>query len=219
MDNYEVGFKARFGNSRLNGAFFYNEISDMQREVNLADPVAGVVQVIKNTADAEILGIELDGTFALPHNFVLIGSLGYLDAEYDKVSFDLNGDGRLDGADKKLDLPRAAELTYSIGVVHDHEIEWGNLISRLTFSHRDESPFTDNNLGFITEQDILDAGIDFHSNDGKWTLGIYGKNLLDEVKHGGDTQLPRLLGPLPLGGTFSPLAKGRVIGFDITRRF
>ena len=45
------------------------------------------------------------------------------------------------------------------------------------------------------------------------------RNLLDEVKHGGDTQLPDLLGPVPTGGTFSPLSKGRVYGLELTYNF
>ena len=49
---------------------------------------------------------------------------------------------------------------------------------------------------------------------------MYGNNLLDEVKHGGDTQLPgTLVRNSPLGGTFSPLAKGRHYGVEVTRDF
>ncbi len=47
-------------------------------------------------------------------------------------------------------------------------------------------------------------------------FSLYGRNLLDEVNHGGDTQLPAVLGPLPAGGTFSPLGKGRVMGIEVT---
>ena len=90
------------------------------------------------------------------------------------------------------------------------------MAARVNFAHRDESAYTDNNLGFINEQDILDAGLDFYSNDGRWVYSLYGRNLTDEVKHGGDTQLPATLGPVPLGGTFSPLARGRVFGAEIT---
>ena len=39
---------------------------------------------------------------------------------------------------------------------------------------------------------------------------------MNDVKHGGDTQLPPDLGGVPVGGTFSPLAKGRVLGFEVT---
>ena len=70
------------------------------------------------------------------------------------------------------------------------------------------------------EQEIVDAGIDLRSNDGHWTFSIYGKNLLDEVKHGGDTQLPETLsGVVPWGGTFSPLSKGRHYGAEVVYNF
>jgi iron complex outermembrane receptor protein len=83
----------------------------MQREINLPSAAAGVLQLIQNTADAEIMGIEVDGTFAVTDSLTLQGSLGLLDAEYTDVRFDLNGDGEIGGADLDLDLPRAPELT------------------------------------------------------------------------------------------------------------
>lgn len=221
VDNFEVGFKTSLANGgRLTGAVFYNQIDNMQREINLADPIAGVVQVIRNTADATITGIELDGLFPLSDRLILNASIGYIDPGYDSVRFDLNGDGVINDADKNLDLPRAAELTYSVGLTLDSDVgDWGTAVSRISYSYRDESAYTDNNLGFISEQGILNAGIDFLSASGRWSFGIFGKNLTDEVKHGGDTQLPTLLGPIPLGGSFAPLAKGRIYGVDVTYSF
>lgn len=221
VSNFEFGFKTTFSNGgRLSGAVFYNAIDDLQREINLSDPIAGVVQVIRNTADATILGFELEGLFPLSDRVLLNASLGVIDPEYDTVRFDLNGDGVINDSDKNLDLPRAAEVTFAIGLTLDSSLgDWGTYTSRINYAFRDESAFTDSNLGFINEQQILDAGVDFYSQDGKWQFGIFGKNLLDEVKHGGDTQLPTLLGPIPLGGTFSPLAKGRIWGADFTYNF
>jgi iron complex outermembrane receptor protein len=56
------------------------------------------------------------------------------------------------------------------------------------------------------------------SADGRWELAAYGRNLLNSVKHGGDSQLPAVFIGQPLGGTFSPLAKGRVVGAELTWR-
>ncbi len=221
VENIEFGYKTTFSNGgRLTAAVFYNQIDDLQREINLADPISGVVQVIRNTADATISGIELDALMPLSDTLLLNASIGYIDPEYDTVRFDLNGDGAINAADLALDLPRAAELTYAIGLTLDTAIgTWGTATSRISYAYRDESAYTDNNRGFINEQGILDIGIDLRSDDGRWELGLYGKNLQDEVKHGGDTQLPSLLGPIPLGGTFSPLAKGRIYGAEITYNF
>jgi iron complex outermembrane receptor protein len=81
--------------------------------------------------------------------------------------------------------------------------------TRFNYSHRDLSFYTDNNLGFLNEVDIIDASVAL--NFGSAILSVYGKNLTNEVNFGGDTQLPASLG----GGTFSPLAKGRRVGIEL----
>lgn len=222
VSTYELGYKSELPDARgrLNLAAFYTEVDDMQREVNLSDPISGVVQVIRNTADAEIWGVEFDGTFSLLDNLIAIASVGYTDASYTKVKFDLNGDSVIDNKDSDLNLPRAAEWTYSLGLNLDTELgDWGYMTSRISYAFRDDSAFTDSNLGTLNSVDIVDAGIDYHSPGGDWTVSLYGRNLLNETMHGGDTQLPAMLGPVPLGGTFSPLIKGRIVGAELTYTF
>jgi iron complex outermembrane receptor protein len=218
VDSYELGYKSELGGrGRLNAAVFYTTIDDMQREVNLADPFAGVVQVIKNTADADIWGFEVEGTFALGNNTVLLASLGWVDPAYDTVRFDLNNDGVIDGKDEALKLPRAAEWTYSVGLNHDWLFDSGSALSfRINYAFRDDAVYTDNNLGYLLSQEMLDAGLDYATAGGRWVFSLYGHNLLNDVNHGGDTQLPPTIGPVPAGGTFSPLIKGRIAGFEVT---
>ncbi|MDO8861142.1 TonB-dependent receptor [Haliea sp. E1-2-M8] len=217
VDSLELGYKSSFGGRGiLNAAVFYNQIDDMQREINLPGPI-GVIQLVRNTAEATIMGLEVDATWGLTDSLVAIASVGVLDASYDEVLVDLNGDGVIDGADKDLDLPRAADLTWTVGLNHDMELgSWGYLGSRISYSYRDESAYTDNNLGTLNEQKRVDAGLDFYSNDGHWVFSIYGRNLLDEVLHGNDTQLPDNISGVPLGGTFAPMSKGRRVGLEVT---
>lgn len=220
VDNFELGFKSEWTWGRINGALFFNDISDMQREVLLTDPISGVVQLVRNTADAEIFGFEVDSVFFLSPSLVLDVSVGWLDADYTDIFFDLSGDGVINSADFDLRIPRAADLTWSIGLNHDLDIgSWGTLSSRISYAYRDDEAFSDDNRGFIQDQEILNAGFDLRSASGLWTFSIYGRNLLNSVKHGGDGQLPTNLGPLPLGGTFAPLARGRVIGAQLTIDF
>jgi iron complex outermembrane receptor protein len=220
VTNYEIGFKSEFsGRGRLNGALFYQTIDDMQRELNLPDPIAGIVQVIKNTADASIWGFELDGVFAITSNTVLLGSVGYVDASYDTIYFDLNGDGTINGADKALSLPRAPELTWMVGINNDLTLgDWGVLSSRISYAYRDDAFYTDNNLGYLLDQEILEAGLDLHVAE-HWTFSLYGKNLLDSVNHGGDTQLPSVIQGVPVRGTFSPLIRGKVVGLEVSYNY
>jgi len=218
VDSYELGYKSELGGrGRLNAAVFYTNIRDMQREVNLASTFSGVLQIIRNTADVDIWGAEVEGSFALGDNTLLMASVGYIDPKYKTVLFDLNGDGVVDEKDKDLDIPRAAKWTYSIGLNYNTQLnDRGYFTARINYAYRDDSFFTDSNRGWILAQDILDAGLDYRTAGGRWVFSIYGRNLLNDVKHGGDTQLPPDLGGVPVGGTFSPLAKGRVLGFEVT---
>lgn len=217
VDSWELGYKSELGDrGKLNAAMFYTVIQDMQREINYSNPVSAVVQVIQNTADANIFGIEIDGTYAITDALIFLGSVGYINPSYSEVFFDLNGDGVIDSADKALELPRAAKVTYSLGLVYEGQFDNGSSLSaRVNYAYRDKSYFTDSNLGYLLSQDILDAGLDFTTPEGHWIFSVYGRNLLNSVKHGGDTQLG-FVGPVPTFGTFSPLAKGAILGFEVT---
>ena len=218
VDSFELGYKSEIGGrGRLNAALFHTRVDDMQRELNLADPIAGVVQVIRNTGNLEINGIEVDSTFAVGENTVLMASLGWIDPEYTEVIFDLNGDGVVDDADKALKPPRAAELTYSVGFNQDWLLgNNGALALRASYAYRDDSFYTDNNLGFLLDQEMLNAGIDYISPSDRWVISLYGQNLLNSVNHGNDTQLPPNIQGVPTGGTFAPLTRGRVVGLEVS---
>lgn len=216
VTSWEVGYKSEWSGGQLNVSAYFTEIADQQREVNLPSDSSGVLQLIQNTADTEIMGVEVDGTFALTDNFTLLASVGVLDAEYTDVRFDLNGDGVVDGADKSLKLPRAPELTYSISAIYDMDIgNLGYLSSRISYAYRDDTLYTDNNLGFILEQEMLDFSMDFYTANSNWVFSFYGRNLLDTVRHGGDTQLSAPIG----GGTFAPLSTPATLGLEARYTF
>ncbi len=212
VNAFELGVKARPNDLlRINSALFLNDISNMQREINLSDPRAGVVQIIRNTANAQIWGFESEAQFYISDRLTLLGSIGHTNGRYDQVLFDLNGDFVVDAADKALQIPRLAPWTYSLGFIFSQA--WngvGTWTLQSSLSHRDRAFYTDNNLGTLNGADMLDINLSLHTEN-QITLSLYGKNLLNEVTHGGDTQLPNVLG----GGTFAPLNKGRVIGLEL----
>ena len=211
IDNFEIGFKSTLrGRARLSGAIFYSQIEDMQREVLSALPDGSPFQVIRNTADADIFGIELEGSFALTQDLLLLASVGYIDTEYVKVRFDLTGDNVVDGKDKDLEPPRAPTWTYSLGLLHSLYIrDRHQLDARINYAYRDREYHTDDNRSFNRQLKMLEAGVDLRLNDSQWVIGLYGKNLLDQVRHGING----------VGGAFSPLAKGRVFGLELTYHF
>ena len=207
---FEFGMKKSLEKGKLNISYFSTELDDMQRTLNEAGP-AGPVQYIKNTGTATMSGLEIDLVYLLRDDLALNFTLGTLDAEYDKVTFDISGDGVIDSTDANLKLPRAADITYSIGLVKDFNLKAWEASARASYSYRDEIAYNDNNLGMIDEQDILDLGVDFYSPSEQINIGIYGKNMRDTVKHGNVSPVS--------WGSFSPLMTGKVVGVELVYSF
>ncbi len=221
IDTFEAGLKMSTNIGILNGAVFYNLIDDVQRVISIPTTDGGAIaQVIRNTADIKAFGFEIDGLVAVTDELFLLGSVGYVDPEYTKVRDDLNFDGAVDEKDKALKLPRAANWTWNLGATHNKLAKWGKMASRVSYSYRGKTYLTENNRGYAQEQNILDAGVDVTPMDGRFSIGFYGKNLLDKVKHGSYTELPPNFGepPLtvPLGGALAPLSRGRTFGMQLT---
>jgi iron complex outermembrane recepter protein len=227
VNSYEIGFKVDWPGNRVrtNFAVYMNDIEDMQREVNLPG-AAGVEQIVRNTADATIQGFEIEAQAQLGGGLLLTGSYGYTDGEYDEILFDISGDGVINATDFGLRIPRLVENTYGVGLLHEARLGGADLTTRINFFHRDDSAYTDNNLGVLSEADMLDASLGLALMEGKLGLSLFGRNLLDEVTEGNDTQLPDNAlfggdgpaGPRP-APTFSPLNKGRVYGVELSYRF
>ena len=75
----------------------------------------------------------------------------------------------------------------------------------------DAVAYDDANVGIIGEQRILDLGVDFYSPSQNMSVGVYGKNLNDYVKHGN-------ISPVSWG-SFAPLMTGKVVGVELVYDF
>ncbi|MEP5937875.1 MAG: TonB-dependent receptor [Erythrobacter sp.] len=232
VDNYEIGgkFQTYDGSFTLNVAAYFTDISDMQREVNQASATSGVAQSIFNTADASILGFEAEARMRLSDALLFTANLGVIDDNYDAILFDISGDGMIDDADLDLRLPRVPAFTWGVGAVHEWDLGSSEVLSRVNFQYRDEFAYTDNNFGFIQEAFNLDFNVTWNTPTDGLSFSIFGKNMLDQVQAGGDTQLPFGTGAFsngvnqpfdqsPAAGSFSPLAKGRQIGAEVQFEF
>lgn len=233
VDTFELGanWQSADGIASLRAAAFWTEVKDLQRELNVPSETAGLAQSVFNTADARILGGEIEAAVEPAAGLSLAAHIGLADAQYRAVFFDLTGDGVINGADLALELPRAPKWTWG------GSADWQRPVSaKLTFSanasfqHRSRAAFTDNNLGFNDAADRLDASLALACGQCGLTLRLFGRNLLDQVQFGGDTQLGFAGGafsngveqpfdPNPNAGTFSPLLKGRTLGMELLAAF
>jgi iron complex outermembrane receptor protein len=197
--------------------------------VNLADPGAGVVQNILNTADATITGFEAEARMRVSDALIVTANLGLIDDKYDSILFDISGDGLINATDLALRIPRVPEITWGMGLLHELVLGDSRILSRVNYQYRDEFAFTDDNLGFIQDISNLEANITWETPVEGLSLSVYGRNLFDEVQAGGDTQVPfggpnstgvrRPFFDRPTAGTFSPLQRGRNVGVEALFEF
>jgi len=216
QDAFEVGLKSDWLDKhlRVNAAAFYDKIKDIQRDINLTDPIVGVVQVTRNTADANIKGFELELAGAPTDELLLYANVGYLDGNYDKIFFDLDGGG-IGASDLRLNIPRLSKWSYAVGAAYSRNLP-GNFLLKLRtdYGYRSRAAATDANTAYFVPIEELSASAAVTLPGGHWTFSLYGRNLLDKVTEGVNSPLPLTIGPIPVGGSFRTLNEGRVIGIQ-----
>jgi iron complex outermembrane receptor protein len=221
-NTYEIGLKTDFadGRVRLNVAAFHNEITDMQRELNIPDPDVIVFQATINAGDVTIQGAELDVVALLTDTFSINASVGVQDSEYDRIDpFVSTIEDLLEqatGVPTTLigpDLPRLAPSNYSLGFSWDIPTgSMGTFNLAGSYSFREENPYNDANTQIFDDQERIDASINWFSPGDSWSVSLYGKNLSDEANWGNLTGITADL-------TAGPMQKGRFLGLEVNWRY
>jgi len=218
---FELGLKGDFFDDRVrtNIAVFQSDVNGLQRAITL--PEGNGIQLIENTADVTIQGVELETNFLVSDNLTVNGFFGYLDSEFDDILFDLSGDGVVDDADFDLELPLLAEISAGTSIDYRHALENGEIGLNASYSYRSEAESNDGNQPGTTqgERHIINASLAYTSEDGHWTASIYGKNLANEVRLQTINIFNNLTQAGNDGGTIQTPQKGRVVGAEITYNF
>jgi iron complex outermembrane recepter protein len=216
QNSYEIGVKHDFGRLlRLNVAAFHNTVLGLQREIILPVLPLGTTQVIRNSADLRLQGVEAEATLRIGDHLTLNGQLGYTDAKYTRIFYDLTGDRVINERDFALKPPRLAPWTYGGSVNFSHDTDGGGEVTaRLGYAHRDAAWSNDANTGLLSAADMVDANLSFEAPNRHWKLSVYGNNLLNDQTEGNVSPLPFFA-----GSTFSSINKGRVIGAEVLFRY
>lgn len=212
MDQLEFGIKwdvnERF---RLNTALFFLEAIDLQR-VTFSEEDASQVGV--NAADAQFVGIELDGRAFLTDSLTLTFAFGHNDARYTRAIIDINTDGTIDDDDLNTPVQNTPILMYNFGLLHDTHVNDFALNSQVIYTHRDNvvNSQATQDRGSV---DTIDANITLVSPDDTWEVSLYGRNLTNKAVYTQST----VLGSMGDGAHLSNMAKGRRIGMEFKYRF
>ncbi|CAA0079507.1 Pesticin receptor [Zhongshania aliphaticivorans] len=190
VDAYELGFKSRLMDGRLNinTAVFWQEFKDQQ--VNYYNPDE-LGWLPTNAGETRQIGIEFDSLFAASANLVLNASLTWLDAEYLEYEVDCY----TSDPDPQCSVNGSKDVS---GEVTTFSPEWKTIIGG-----RYHQPLFDSGLeGFVqlnyrwqsevqydanqnpnTLQDaygVADLSFGFEDEQGKYLLSFFVNNLFDK---------------------------------------
>jgi outer membrane receptor protein involved in Fe transport len=173
LDNYELGFKSRFGGGKyaLNLTAFRMEWNDYQIEV--VDPGPLFAVLVANVGDAEIEGISLDFSAFLWESFDLGLNLQLLDPK-------TKADDPLLGLVPGERLPFSAEEKGAVWAEYTFpgEVAGGNVYARYQWTYTGNSL---NGIGDATLQpayQISDFKIGLAADD--WEVYAYVDNIFNE---------------------------------------
>lgn len=174
VEVYELGVKADLFDrrARLNAAVFMTDYSDMQ--VLVQD---GIGSSTRNAAEAEIKGFELELKAILTESMGLDMGLGYLDAEYTKVS------AAASEITKDKEFANTPEWTANASLYYDISLgDLGTLTPRVNWSYRSKVyNNTINSENIIQDSyDVVNASLTYQDNNGDWQVVLGVTNLNDE---------------------------------------
>ena len=123
--------------------------------------------------DQTSTGFEWENTLFLTDNFSFQATLGFIDVDVDEQQ------------GVKPVAPLTPELTWSLSPMLAIPLASGGEVTmRLDYSFRDEmygEPSSDpGRLTGIEDRAIANVDIAYHSADGTFTAGLYGRNITDE---------------------------------------
>ena len=192
---------------------FYYDYTDMQ--VSVFEQFVGT---IKNAADATIYGMELEVTARPTDSLDVNLGLSLLHTEYDEFvtqdptqpsvpSVNLAGN----------ELPRAPDVAATLGVAYTHPFfSIGSIVYRIDYRYQSRSYFNAFNRSRSDQPplNLVDARVAVTSNDERWEVAVYGKNLTDKLYYA-----TILESAVEIGRPFGIMAAPRTWGAQLAYHF
>jgi len=196
IDTYEIGYRSFLLNRklRLNATVFYLDYTDQQVTQFEATP-AGIVFTTDNIGQTESYGAEIEAHAALSDRLFLTLGLGLLDSEFKE-------------GDNEGNVPfNSPDMTFSSLVQYTRPVSSSLELFLMGAANWTDDYFTDATnapLSFQEDHWMVNARVGLQSDDGRWSVRLFGENLLDE-----DIQTTALnAGILSLYGLTAPRTYG-----------
>jgi iron complex outermembrane recepter protein len=199
VDSYELGWKASIGRLQLATAIFNADYRDVQIPASVGCIVGGVTNfcgLTTNAGKARFRGVEVESNWRVAEDIgtagdrlTFAGTLGYLDAQFREfltilaVDPDMNPipptEVNIAPFRKVQNTPR---WTASGTIDYSTPTATGRLFANTTVSYRSASQQFELRVPMLDQGGfaLWDANLVWRSNDGRFNIGLHGKNLADK---------------------------------------
>lgn len=207
---YEIGAKGSALDNRLrySAAVFYYDYSDLQvGRVNEQSTIT-----TENAASAENIGIEVQTDFQVTPRFLVETRFTWLDATF--TSFDTFEPNRPGLGEQNLSgnrLPNAPKFTFMAGAVYNQPINgFGTVTASANVNWTDDLFFSEFNNAdaFQSAYALVNAGLGFESENGRWGLDFFARNLTNKEAIANNIVAAPLFSFPRVGSTIPPRTYG-----------
>ncbi len=214
---------------RFNASVFYEDLSDMQAQVNAVDSGSqgGYSTVVQNAASATVQGLELETMVILLEGLELSAGYGYVDPEYDEfLSFD-NITGAISDISDDRGFEYTPEHSYNLSLNYTFPkfTDNGLVRARIDWSGMSEHIFTPKLSGNDDiaqgDYDLLNLRLAWEEvalGDGTLTIAGWVRNAADEEYRIGGFEFDITSAGLGRAST-SQWGEPRTWGVDVTYSF
>ncbi len=208
IDSWELGMKGAFLDRKLfiNTAGFYSKYKDQQVTIQSPALGGGIASFVDNAGKADIYGFELETRMVPSRHFQAGLVIGYTHADY-KEFFTYVGGGTtpVDVSNARV-FQNTPRFTGNVSATWSEDVAGGTLSFTPAVSLR-----SDYNLFEIPtpalDQDgyyLVQASLNWTSGDGRYRLGVTGRNLTDERYRVGGYNFPGALYGNSIIGYYGP---------------
>jgi len=205
VDTYEIGAKSSFADGRVSTslALFYSDYTDIQVPGSIGVDTSGdgisdtFAGVTTNAGAATVQGIELEANALLGRNMATSGdaltsmlTLGYIDAEYDEfitsVTDPSTGSTALEDVSDQRVFQNTPDWTGHLNLRYDVPMGFfgndGMLSAIGAWSYRGKTNQFEIPSQFLDQENysLYDLHLVWKRNDGRYEIGLHGRNLSDE---------------------------------------
>lgn len=208
IDSYELGMKGAFLDRTLfvNLAGFFSNYKDQQVTIQVPALPSGIASFVDNAGKGEIYGFELETRMVPSRHFQASVVVGYTNADY-KEFFTFIGGGTtpVDVSNARA-FQNTPEWTANASFTWSNDVAGGVLAFTPSVSLRSDIQMFELATPALDQDGyaLVEASLNWTSGDGRYRLGIAGRNLTDARYRVGGYNFPGALTGNSVIGYYGP---------------